>query len=123
MVLTGRNAPVLRQNPWQYGIVFPAGLSLSGHISAPAKLPAPDSDGCSSDFWLLSSRWVDAHQGERGKKCRKDTLPGVFALVDRWYPFHILHVLFGAITMSEKKKVLVAMSGGVDSSAAAASGQ
>ena len=81
-VLTGRNAPVLRQNPWQYGKVFPAGLSLSGHISAPAKLPAPDSDGCSSDFWLLSSRWADARQDEKGKKRRKDTLSGVRALVN-----------------------------------------
>ena len=112
--------------------VFSAGLSLPGHISAPAKLPAPGSDVFSSDFCFLRRRlaesaysrrccratflWSEAgaSQDEKSKKRRKDTLSGVFALVDRWYPFHILHVLFGAITMSEKKKVLVAMSGGVD---------
>lgn len=85
--------------------VFSAGLSLSGHISAPAKLPAPASDGYSSDFWLLRRRlaesaysrrccratfpWSEAgaSQGEKGKKRRKDTLAGVFALVIRWYAY------------------------------------
>ena len=80
--------------------VFSAGLSLSGHISAPAKLYAPASDGFSSDFWLLRRRraesayirrccratflWseADARQGEKGKKRRKDALSGVFALVN-----------------------------------------
>jgi hypothetical protein len=64
--------------------VFSAGLSLSGHISAPTKLPAPGSDVFSSDFWCLRRRWADAQQGEKGKKRRKDALSGVFALVNRW---------------------------------------
>jgi len=64
--------------------VFSAGLSLSGHISAPTKLPAPGSDVFSSDFWFLRRRWADAQQGEKGKKRRKDALSGVFALVNRW---------------------------------------
>ena len=68
--------------------VFSAGLSLSGHISAPAKLPAPASDGSSSDFWLLRRRRAGARQGEKGEKRRKDTLAGVFALVNRWYRKH-----------------------------------
>ena len=45
---------------------------------------APDSDGFLCDFWFLSRRQADARQGEKGKKQRKDTLAGVFALVDRW---------------------------------------
>ena len=64
--------------------VFSAGLFLSGHISAPTKLLAPVSDGFSSDFWFLRRRLAGASQGEKGKKRRKDTLSGVFALVNRW---------------------------------------
>ena len=71
-------------------IVFSAGLSLSGRISAPAKLPAPDRDGFSSDFCFLRRRWAGAHQGEKSKKRRKDALSGVFALVERWYVFFII---------------------------------
>ena len=63
--------------------VFSAGLSLSGRISAPAKLPAPVGDGFSSDFCFLSRRRADARQGEKGKKRRKDTLAGVFPLANR----------------------------------------
>ena len=66
---------------------------------------APAGDGFSSDFWCLRRRraesaysrrccratflWseADARQGEKGKKRRKDTLAGVFALVKRWYIF------------------------------------
>ena len=46
---------------------------------------APASDEFTSDFWLLRRRRADARQGEKGKKRRKDTLAGVFALVNRWY--------------------------------------
>ena len=70
--------------------VFPAGLFLSGRISAPTKLLAPGSDVFSSDFWFLRRRLADASQGEKGKKHRKDTLSGVVALVNRWYPFIML---------------------------------
>lgn len=70
--------------------VFSAGLSLSGRISAPAKLPAPDRNGFSSDFCFLRRRWAGAHQGEKSKKRRKDALSGVFALVKRWYHTYIL---------------------------------
>ena len=61
--------------------VLPAGFSLPERISAPAKLLAPDSDGFSSDFWLLSRRCVVTHQDEKDKKRRKDMLSGVCALV------------------------------------------
>ncbi|WP_440553382.1 hypothetical protein, partial [Vescimonas sp.] len=62
----------------------------------------PASDVFSSDFWFLSRRlaesaysrrccratflWSEAgaSQGEKSKKRRKDTLSGVFALVNRW---------------------------------------
>ena len=82
--------------------VFSAGLFLSGHISAPAKLLTPVSDVFSIDFWLLRRSWAEsaysrrccratflwseagASQGEKGKKRRKDTLSGVLALVNRW---------------------------------------
>ena len=85
--------------------VLPAGLFLSGHISAPTKLLTPVSDVFSIDFWLLRRSWAesaysrrccratflwseaDAQQGEKGKKRRKDTLSGVFALVNRWYSY------------------------------------
>ena len=70
--------------------VFSAGLSLSGRISAPAKLPAPDRNGFSSDFCFLRRRWAGAHQGEKSKKRRKDALSGVFAFVERWYVFFII---------------------------------
>ena len=70
--------------------VFSAGLFLSGHISAPTKLLAPASDGFSRDFWFLRCRLAGASQGEKGKKRRKDTLSGVFALVNRWYLCMIL---------------------------------
>ena len=36
--------------------VFSAGLSLSGRISAPAKLPAPDRNGFSSDFCFFETQ-------------------------------------------------------------------
>ena len=67
--------------------VLPAGLFLSGHISAPTKLLAPASDVFSSDFWFLRRGLAGASQGEKGKKRRKDTLSGVFALVNRWYSY------------------------------------
>ena len=88
--------------------VSPAGLFLSGHISAPTKLLTPVSDVFSIDFWLLRRSWAEsaysrrccratflwseagASQGEKGKKRRKDTLAGVFALVNRWYEKHPL---------------------------------
>ena len=46
---------------------------------------APASDEFTSDFWLLRRRRAGARQDEKGKKRRKDTLAGVFALVNRWY--------------------------------------
>ena len=45
---------------------------------------APASDEFTSDFWLLRRRRAGARQDEKGKKRRKDTLAGVFALVNRW---------------------------------------
>jgi len=71
-------------SPLEIRQVFPAGLSLSGHISARQNCFAPASDGFPSDFWLLSRRRAGARQGEKGKKRRKGTLAGVFALVNRW---------------------------------------
>ncbi|MFR8917911.1 MAG: hypothetical protein ACLVGP_10395 [Oscillospiraceae bacterium] len=62
--------------------VLPAGLSLSGHISAPTKLLAPVSDVFSSGFQLLRRRRADARQEEKDKKRRKDTLTGVLALTN-----------------------------------------
>ena len=62
--------------------VLPAGFSLPERFSAPAKLLAPDSDGFSGDFWLLSRRCVVTHQDEKDKKHRKDALSGVCALVN-----------------------------------------
>ena len=65
--------------------VLPVGLSLSGYISATTKLLAPVSDVFSSDFRLLRRRRADARQDEKDKKRRKDTLTGVFALMNGWY--------------------------------------
>ena len=90
-------------SPLEIRQVFPAGLSLSGHISARQNCFAPASDGFPSDFWLLSRRWAGARQGEKGKKRRKGALASVFALVNRWYyilcltrvhNYHILCFLF-----------------------------
>ena len=46
---------------------------------------APDRDGFSSDFCFLRRGCVVTHQGEKGKKRRKDALSGVSALVNRYY--------------------------------------
>ena len=81
----GQKCAHTASSPLKIRQVFSAGLFLSGHISAPTKLLAPASDLFLSDFWLLRCRRADARQGEKGKKRRKDTLSGVFALVDRWY--------------------------------------
>ena len=45
---------------------------------------APASDVFSSDFCFLRRRRAGARQGEKDKKRRKDTLSGVFTLVNRW---------------------------------------
>ena len=68
--------------------VFPAAFSSSDRFSASSKLLAPDSDGFSSDFWLLRRRCVVTHQDEKGKKRRKDAPSGVGALVNRGYLAH-----------------------------------
>ena len=83
----GQKCAHTASRPLEIRQVFPAGLSLSGHISARQNCLAPASDGFSSDFWLLSRRWAGAHQGEKDKKRRKGALAGVFALVKRWYIF------------------------------------
>ena len=88
-VLTGRKNAHTSSKTLQIHKVFPAAFSSSGHLSAPAKLLAPDSDGFSSDFWLLRRRCVVTHQDEKGKKRRKDTLSGVCALVNRGYIYII----------------------------------
>ena len=87
-VLTGRKNAHTSSKSLQIHKVFPAAFSSSGRLSASAKLLAPDSDGFSSDFWLLRRRCVVTHQGEKGKKRRKDTLSGVCALVNRGYIYH-----------------------------------
>ena len=84
-------------SPLEIRQVFPAGLSLSGHISARQNCFAPASDGFPSDFWLLSRRRAGARQGEKGKKRRKGALAGVFAIVNRWYlRLTRTHTLFGS---------------------------
>ena len=35
----------------------------------------------------MRRRWAGAHQGEKGKKRRKDALSGVFAFIKRWFRF------------------------------------
>ena len=106
--MTGRNAPILRQTPWQYGKYYLRAFSCLDTFLLRQNCCAPASDVFSSDFWLLRCRraesaysrrccratflWseADAQQGEKGKKRRKDTLSGVFALVNRWYEKHPL---------------------------------
>ena len=63
--------------------VCSAGLSLSGCISARQNCKAPANDGSSSDFCFLRCRRRPPRR--KGQKRRKDTLPGVIALVHRWY--------------------------------------
>ena len=101
-VLTGRNAPILRQTPWQYGKYYLRAFSCLDTFLLRQNCCAPASDVFSSDFWLLRCRraesaysrrccratflWSEAgaRQDEKDKKRRKDTLSGVFALVNRW---------------------------------------
>ena len=71
--------------PLEIRQVFPAGPSLSGHISVRQNCFAPASDGFPRDFWLSSHRRAGARQGEKDKKHRKGALAGVFAFVNRWY--------------------------------------
>ena len=83
-VLSGKNAPILRQVPWPYGkYALRAFPCLTGFLLR-QNCKAPASDGFSSDFWLLRCRRAGARQGEKDKKRRKDTLSGVLALVHRW---------------------------------------
>ena len=81
---------------------FPAGFLLPEHISAPAKLLAPVGDGYSSDFCFLSRRRANARQGEKGKKRRRNTPTGVFALINGWSCFRSIgrcwHTLHGNFT-------------------------
>ena len=81
----GQKCAHTASSPLEIRQVFPAGLSLSGHISARQNCFAPASDGFSSDFWFSSRRRADARQGEKDKKRRKGALAGVFALVNRWF--------------------------------------
>ena len=83
-VLTGRNAPILRQTPWQYGKYYLRAFSCLDTFLLRQNCCAPASDVFSSDFWLLRCRRAGARQDEKDKKRRKDTLSGVFALVNRW---------------------------------------
>ena len=84
-VLTGRKNAHTSSKTLQIHKVFSAAFSSSDRFSASSKLLAPDSDGFSSDFWLLRRRCVVTHQDEKGKKRRKDALSGVYALVNRGY--------------------------------------
>ena len=88
-VLTGRNAPILRQAPWQYGKYYLRVFSCLDTFLLRPNCFAPVSDGFSSDFWFLRRGLAGASQGEKDKKRRKDTLSGVFALVNRWYYAHL----------------------------------
>ena len=81
----GQKCAHTASSPLEIRQVFPAGLSLPGHISARKNCFAPASDGFPSDFRLLSRRRAGARQGEKDKKRRKGALAGVFALVNRWY--------------------------------------
>ena len=81
----GQKCAHTASSPLEIRQVFPAGLSLSGHISARQNCFAPASDGFSNDFWFSSRRRADARQGEKDKKRRKGALAGVFALVNRWF--------------------------------------
>ena len=84
-VLTGRNAPILRHAPWKYGKYSLRGFPCPDTFLLRQNCFAPAGDAFSSDFWLSSRRRAGACQGEKGKKRRKDTPEGVFALVYRWY--------------------------------------
>ena len=84
-VLSGKNAPILRQVPWPYGkYALRAFPCLTGFLLR-QNCKAPASDGFSSDFWLLRCRRAGARQGEKdrseerrvGKECRS-----------RWSPYH-----------------------------------
>ena len=55
-------------------------------------------------FCFLRRRWAGARQGEKGKKHRKDTLSGVFALVNRWY--RMMGTINRTIPFDEEKKRL-----------------
>ena len=56
--MTGRKSAHTSSKTLKIHKVFPAAFSSSGRLSASAKLLAPDSDGFSSDFWLLRRRCV-----------------------------------------------------------------
>ena len=81
-VLTGRNAPILRQAPWQYGKYSLRVFSCLDTFLLRQNCSAPVSDGFSRDFWFLRRRRARARQGEKGKKRRKAAVTGVSALVN-----------------------------------------
>ena len=81
-VLTGRNAPILRQAPWQYGKYSLRVFSCLDTFLLRRNCSAPVSDGFSRDFWFLRRRRARARQGEKGKNRRKGAVTGVSALVN-----------------------------------------
>ena len=66
---------------WQrVGPALPAYDAAPCPAGACCPLPRRETDSEATFLWSEA----DARQGEKGKKQRKDTLAGVFALVDRW---------------------------------------
>ena len=88
-VLTGGKAPIHPQSPCQYTKYCLRSFRRLTAFLLRQNCSAPNSDVFSSDFWLLRRRCVVTHQGEKGKKRRKDTLLGVYALVNRGYYYPI----------------------------------
>ena len=86
-VLTGRKTSIRPQRPWEY-----TKYSLRPFRRLAAFLPRQNCLHLTAMdfrviFAFLSRRCVLTHQGEKGKKRRKDTLAGVRALVNRGYCF------------------------------------
>ena len=84
-VLTGRNAPILRQDAWKYEQYFLRAFPCLSTFLLRQNCFAPAADAFSSDFWFLSRRRANARQGEKDKKRRTGAAAGLFALVNRWY--------------------------------------
>ena len=73
-VLTGGNTPMPLQSPCQYTKYCLRAFHCLIAFPLRQNCFAPDSEGFSSDFCFLRRRCVVTHQGEKGKKRRKDSL-------------------------------------------------
>ena len=80
----GQKCAHTASSPLEIRQVFPAGFSLSGHISARQNCFAPAAMDFQAIFWLLRAAGGLVPAKVRRTKIAAKALTGVFALINRW---------------------------------------